>query len=236
MKILFSILMFFTLQANLFAGGPVTHYYFAEKWKSMVKDYHWSDCTKFHLGNFFSSITMIGIATNLQIPKQGVTLNDIYSDPFPFVAGVQLHNFIEERRQAFILTWSVYDSIRDVADGHAGTLLKLIEDEILFDNINPKHPMGHLNETLEEELLLAGTIENVKLWHLNLRNYFGMRPSNLLKYLVSNNQGFVNIPPETVRKWSEALPGLAHDPTLLNYTMQFVNETTKLFEIFKAEQ
>lgn len=234
-KVFISLFMFVMVHASSYAAGPVFHFFFADYWLKNVHAYSDNDHnTKFILGNFFPSINMIGVQTSDEIAQSRITLSEVYTNPFPFVAGMQLHNYIEEQRDLCIHNWNAYALVNEFAEGNSGILLKLLEDELLYDSINPLATLAYLKKPIEEEILLAGSQERIHLWHFYLSTYFSMKPSELLNYLAQSNKGFLTVSPDIIKRWSQIFPQLAQSPEIRNYVTQLMVEISSHYDILKV--
>jgi hypothetical protein len=227
--------VFFTMMDSLSAAAPLTHLYFANKWQEIVYSFEGEDQTAFHLGNLFPDIRYLGEVSREMTHEANVTLESIFSSPSPFVAGTRLHAFVDEEREALVVKWKIYDIIIDWAEGQQATLLKLIEDEILFHHVDLTIIRQEMDRILEEELATGSTYSTVQKWHAFLKQYLSLPPSQLLAQLAQQKRGYFQIPPETICHWSQILPYLAQKTELLDYVDQLSKKFSEQFDSFTVK-
>jgi hypothetical protein len=209
------VLFFFGIQT--FAAAPITHVFLAEKWMEVNCMFDEEQKMAFIAGNLFPDIQYLGEISRENTHEKNVTLNDINASSSPFLAGTRLHSYVDEMREALVVECQIYSYVSDVAEGHMATLLKLVEDEILFDRIASLSLSTSFSNVFEEELTKGVSAKTVQKWHQFLILYFSLRPSQLLEKLVKSNQPFLNIPSQTIKLWSHILPQLAQKEELINY-------------------
>lgn len=222
------ILCIILITSKGYSAGPVTHVFLANEW---LDDISLTSHEKsvFILGTLFPDIRYLGEVSRDETHEEGLTLDDLLNSPSLFSEGMRLHAFIDEMREKLVVQWGIYDLVNEFARGHLSTILKLVEDEILYCRILPNEVLDALQITAEEEMqgkVSAGTIQN---WHKFLSLYFSKRPSDVLKHLSKTNQGFLNVPPETVKLWAEVVPMLSKKKELTDYVDRLAKSFSEVF-------
>lgn len=211
-----------------FSAGPITHVYLAQKWLTIQgEELEYSQ--SFFLGTLFPDIRYLGEVTREETHAKNVTIEAITLADNSFLAGALLHAFVDEKREELVVKRGIYDYLKSYSDEHLATLLKLIEDEILFEFTNALFLKSCLKSFVEEEIASGISTKNLERWHLSLSFYFNQRPSELLVRLRNLNKGLFDIPVETVALWSEILPTLAASKELVDYVDEMVNTFENLF-------
>lgn len=225
--------LLFLLFAKAFCATPVTHVYLAEKWMNSITPFEGNQRSAFIGGNIFPDIRYMGELSRCETHELNLTLEDVYSSKTPFQTGTRLHAYVDERREALVIKWGIYSLIKEVAHGHEQTLLKLIEDELLYDRISSSEAMRDVSVVLQDELDTGMCSEMLHKWHSSLARYFSCRPSTILIILAKTEKPFLGISAETVKIWSVALPQLIKNQDLIDYVTSLDEEFTKDFQQFK---
>ncbi len=103
------------------------------------------------------------------------TLSYVLGADTSFEAGRRFHVYVDREREKFMRENNAYDFIKN---GPLKTqLLKLVEDHILFDQLNnrlqgPLNPKVFLSKVYPEELSYGLTVSSVNTWHRMLTEYF----------------------------------------------------------------
>lgn len=210
-KLIFLLLVF---SSTSFAAGPITHIYFADKCLEFIDI---NDRTLFNQGNLFPDIRYLGSITREATHEPNVTFEDVVCASSPFQSGTRLHALLDGLREAYVVETGIYAALAEVDRGYSAALLKLIEDELLYDEISSDLVIRQLEQISEEELATGISAETLQLWHWILTQYFKFRPKVLLKKLARLNQPFFHVPAETILFWSEIFPSLVEDPRFIEH-------------------
>lgn len=233
-----STMIFLLTCTRGFTATPFTHLYLAEKWLQLVEPTEMENDqrTAFILGNFFPDIQYLGDVSRTDTHETNLTIEDVYYSSSPFLKGTRLHAFVDEKREAFVVENQIYSLISEYASGHQmATLLKLIEDEILFHPATAAKAIALFPTIIPEELATGISKKSLKKWHYFLSVYFSMPPSELLELMSAQNLPLLNIPPETIKLWSQIVPVLAKNPELIDYVSRLDAAFTETFQAFGNE-
>jgi len=195
---------------QLFAAGPMTHLYFAEKW---VEQYSITDeeaHRDFVVGNLFPDIRYLAHIPREWTHPSVYSADEILMSRTPFEGGIKLHVFVDKVREAFVERTGIYAHILPFAEGHPATLLKFIEEEILAEFFDGRRYSYCLDWILEEELQLGITENVIHEWHTILRHCMHAKPSWLLWF--ASSKGMFGVSGSTLYNWSYLLPKLAQEP------------------------
>jgi len=199
------------------AAGPVTHIYLAGKWAQFLGIPAKQQQIDFLAGNLFPDIRYMGEICRHETHEPNLSLEDVKKSPTPFRMGMRLHAYIDEKREELVELWGIYSHVEAFAEGHKATLLKLVEDEILYEKMSIPPIMQALAVIPEEELAFGLSPQSLQAWHEFLLQYLSLRPSQLLEQLAMQNRPLFDVPPQTVKLWSKELPKLAAEQVLREY-------------------
>lgn len=227
------IVCFFALllaQKVGFCAGPIAHHYLAEQWLKCHPLANSTDEQAFIIGNLFPDIRYIGDIARGETHVVGGTIEDIIAASSPFMAGMRWHALVDELRETLVIATNIYSSIASYAQGYNSTLLKLIEDEILYDRVDRARAVSCLFSILEQEIEWGVQFKTVAEWHLLLLGYFTIRPSLQLKLLAKGNLPFLNVPSHIVELWSRRLGALAKEDKLIAHVKQMLEQLEKVLK------
>ena len=221
------------LYASLQAASPVTHIVMAQKWMEIVRPFHGEHKNAFYSGNLFPDIRYLGTVSRESTHEEGVTLEYVLESPSPFWAGTRLHAWIDDTRESLVVEWDVYRHIEKYAEGHKATLLKMVEDEILYDRLSRRHMMWDIAHIADDEWRAGISRKTLIKWHLFLTLYFSCRPSRQLSLLAKERKSYLNVPAKTVKRWSKVIPYLAQQTELQEYVERLEDTISAYFEDLK---
>lgn len=228
-------ILFFTLisiSGSAFAAAQGMHVFLAEKWLAIQEwDYTPHQKHSFILGTLFPDIRYLGVLKREETHEQHLVKQDICEQrDDPFEAGRKLHVWIDEVRESFAERWNIYEQLPASVNLHKATFLKLLEDEIIWNELN----IAFIQETLKYEEYKINNfnlkVEDIQKWHSLLSQYFQHSPAHMLSNLSKKNKGFFNVPKEEVAKWSELLLELKNNDIIRSYMTGLIEHLTKEFE------
>lgn len=219
--LLTSLLLLFLsscLSSPTYAAGPVTHIYLADQWLQSGASVHAQERSLFLLGTSFPDIRYIVKIDRETTHRVNVTLDQINHAKDAFEAGFLFHSYVDEQREAMVMEWGIYDHLQEVAHAqHLASLLKYIEDDILYHRIDLLYAISCFNQVPEEEKQYGVDLKDLQRWHLFLTLYLGMCPGDAIKYLAAMNKPMLRVPPETVQLWNTHFDELRNKPELQAY-------------------
>lgn len=227
---LFSYLCF--LFFELKAAMPMTHVYLAELWLEYNNpSYDNLQKREFILGNLFPDIRYLGNISRNDTHEKGVTLNRIRNAESPFLAGKRLHSYIDEKREILVESLKIYPKLEEVIGNKKQlfTLLKLLEDSLLYDFIQRYEVVKYLTHTSNEELVLADGNDVLK-WHLFLSFYFTFSPKTTLNYAVASGKSFFGLTHDNLKVWYDNFEALKRSEFIQGYFRKMVKQFTLDFK------
>lgn len=211
------------LSCKIFAAGPMTHLYFAERWCEIHGIYDEGVKRDFVLGNLFPDIRYIA-----HIPREWThpivySADDIHMSVTPFEAGMKLHALVDEVREAIVEESGIYGYVMLYAQGYPATLLKFIEEEVLAEFFDGRGYGDYFDWVIEEELLFGLEQDTVLEWHSLIKSCMRARPSWLLWFASYKDEMF-GIPGAVLSDWSYLIPELAQQPIFRNHVERILHE------------
>lgn len=217
----------FLLPCLLNAAAPLTHLVLAQEFLKQTPFLQEAEIKPFLVGNVFPDIRYLGEISREETHEKEITLDDIFNAPSPFIAGMRLHALVDVFREDMVVYWNIYDLIE--GESHPATLLKLIEDEILYEMVETQNFIPLFDEILTDELAWKVSLLTHHKWHYFLQRYLGKKPSQILVDLAERDMPYFNIPAETIRVWSTLVPQLAENEDLRNYVKVLMETFSLLF-------
>lgn len=208
------------------AAGPYVHIQLAEKF---ISHYQVKNRRLFLVGTLFPDIRYLGKISRDQTHFKGIGLKEIIEEKSDFIAGMKLHSFVDEIREKFTVTSGIYDYIKRLEPQHHATLLKLIEDEILWKKQLTSTLVNYLAETSKQEIEFSVPFDMVIKWHLYLSSYFNQQPGIMIKDLAKKNSSLFNIPAKNIINWSKEWDNLVNDKKMLQYVSSLDQHFTQVF-------
>lgn len=224
-----NLFLFFLFPLGAFAAAPFTHLILAEKFLERSSPINEIQRRDFIVGNLFPDIRHLGEIAREKTHEKGLSLKDIGHSSSYFTAGMRLHAFVDEIRENFAVKYGIYDSLEKWGPKYKASLLKLVEDEILYDLEEPRHFPHFFDEILDEETAWGSSLLCTERWHHFCRNYLNQRPQESFRLLAKLQLPFFNVPPHIVQLWSEEIPRLANEEIFRNYVYDLIDHFSILF-------
>lgn len=210
------------------AAGPIMHAYLADKWIHTREHYTSEQKGSFIRGTLFPDIRYLGVLSRKETHIKEVSLQDLKSEKNPFIKGTKFHAFVDEEREKMVVKWGVYDKLKNIpGQSYISTFLKMLEDEILYQDSNWSDVKEYLTSLDEDEKHMKVSTDTLVRWHKMLIDSFNTLPSKQFERLSKRDKYFLNVPPKVVKRWSKILPVLAQDPEMRLY----VSDLVKHFDI-----
>jgi hypothetical protein len=226
----YTFLVTLSITTSLFSAAPLFHVYLAEQYIQLCKHYTQKEKNDFLLGTLLPDLKdACPIQRKLIIHPTGITLDTIKVCTDALQAGEYFHCFVDELRRSLVKEWNIYESIRPFSHGYTPTLLKLIEDEIIFDHVEIDIMQALLATAPTKSLPLTVSSDAMERWHTTLVHYFSNRPSILLSELAQHNKGYTKVPASIIKEWALHMPSLARKEHMINYVEKMINAFKTLF-------
>ena len=232
MQILTSVLFFLVFASQAFSANPITHIYLTEQWLQFNSTFTEKQASAFIVGNLYPDIEYLETTKIAETHLLNVTLDDIDKAPDAFTAGVLLHSYVDEQRDDIIAVSNIYNCFQEVASsGHLDTLLKLVEDEMIYDKIDVLATFNALQKFPLQEKKQGLTMQDLQEWHLFLSLYISVRPSDIIKYLADTNETLLDVPAETVKLWNKHFIAFTQKPEVKAYVEELTQNFSNEFEL-----
>lgn len=211
--------------SSSWAAAPITHAYLTYRFFEHFPKYTPEQQQLFLAGTLFPDIRYLSGNRN-QTHYQSMSLTEVLNEPSPFMAGVKFHSYVDIVRETFVIDQGIYYYLGNFPKDHIYTLVKLLEDEILYNKANWTPVLTAIKEVHPEQQMWGFTKENIELWHNMLRMVFMNSPANLLSLLTLSHKGILDVSPEETALWNQSFKSLANDTYIQNYVWKL----TQLFE------
>ncbi len=224
---IFFVLIVGLLSFDAQAAGPVMHIILGQQWLNVyAPDYTEEEKKLFLLGTVFPDIRYLGVIKREQSHFKGVTLQKVLKANNPFQRGMLFHSFVDEYREKFVHRVAIEKKISGVPTQWRGTLLKLVEDQLLHEKYNWSQIKMFLGTIPEEEKNFGIEAHALTQWHTGLAFYFSATPSFILTQLSLFDQGILSLDAEQVKLWSTLIPQYAGD----SHFQKYVDNLLKAFD------
>lgn len=227
------ILWMLFISTYIYAAGPITHVFIAEKWLQYNSQYDQEQTAAFFVGTLFPDIRYMAKISRNKTHFKGLKLEDIKQAPNAFRAGLNLHCYLDEAREKMVIENHVYDLFKDFPpNSEIPSLLKLLEDEILFSKIDKDRVIECLLCIPEEELNFDIKLEIIRDWHELQACLLTYPPSEILKEMAAYNQPYLHIKAETVQLWNARFAELLQNPEIQKHVQNLEQKFEQEFSKF----
>lgn len=124
---------------------------------------------------------------------------------------------VAELRDLYAKKCQVYPILQPHAEGHELFLLKLTEEEILFNKYNPDGSSQEALDALRACLLSGLTKEQLEMRLQRIRRLGAIAPHDTLALLSEMGYSYRGLMPSTLGNFSKILPDLAKNKQIQNY-------------------
>tara|TARA_R110002110_G_scaffold121431_2_gene297292 strand:+ start:125898 stop:126578 length:681 start_codon:yes stop_codon:yes gene_type:complete len=210
------------------AAGPIMHAYLGLKWLAVfAPDYDENAKREFILGTLFPDIRYIGNIPRSKTHLKNISLVNIAKEQSPFIQGMQFHSYVDNMRFYFLKHHAIQKNIDKLPNKHKSIFIKLIEDQILFEQQNSWHTIKkYLVDPCDGEKNFDLDIATLTKWHLGLTYYFSALPSTILSQISMFNKGILMLDAPTVNAWSISIKEYASDEAF----NQYISDLVKYFD------
>lgn len=218
------------LTTTYLTATPVTHSYFGKTWiESNCPEYSDEDTSAFYKGLWFPDIKYMQVISEKEVDVRGVTLEQIRSAATPFESGRLLHAFINDEREKCAKEWGIYEELERFPEEHVHLYLKLIEDQLLYDEIDISTLRNHLYSIHPEEEGFNLPYQTIKTWHRVLTQYYSMRPAKILRRLRQYNLGLFGVTVDEIALWSRNIVPITEEVTMQTYMADLTDHFNRVF-------
>ena len=218
-------------------AGQVTHFYLADRYLAhKPKNYTEAERRSFMLGTLFPDIRYLAKIAREKTHEKNVTLEDVQQAASPFSAGMKFHSFVDLERIRLVREWKSLDVLLGEVKEHRIAFLKLLEDEILFDQTHFGDIAALFAQVLPEELASGIPPATVERWHHLLMGACMHKPSVLVARAASGGASAFGIPSAILQVWGRQLPLEASKQIMKDYVRKLTNEFQQMFQTFLRGQ
>jgi len=132
------------------------------------------------------------------------------------------HSFVDEYRLAFVQKYGIEKHFVNVPRPLRGTLLKLLEDQILYNQYNWTTWRQSLLTIPPEEKEFGIDMQSLTQWHAALSWYFSNTPAVLLTQMGLFEKSILTLNASTVREWSQLVPYYAQKKEMIRYVQDML--------------
>lgn len=205
--------------------APIAHIAFASK----VHKSHFSDkdYKKFVVGSSLSDIRFLGVIEREATHKQGVMISEIVAAE-DFDAGFLFHSFLDTAEANYYLANEItkffpkgtsYEDARDV--------LKLLQDELLYDEIDDWEYVSHFfDRVLQEELKIGLIRSDVEKWHEMLQELISSKPTN--ETIAHVYKKYIGLADERISRGIAALDMARENKELIDFSKTLYTDFDKI--------
>lgn len=231
------ILIISLISISLNAAAPVFHAIISEMY---LEKYPERDSQEFTIGTLFPDIRYLANIKREITHAKSMSLRQIQEEKSSFQAGLMLHSFVDLEREAFANRSGIYNSIPKFSHLEKktqltvrATLLKLIEDEVLYNSLNHDKIISYLSKTSIEQLKYV-PLKMAKKWHENQIHYLQVLPSELIQEkLLDTADSSWNITRADLQKFPLLIETLSKDPKIIDYVMDQIKQFQTKIEDFE---
>jgi hypothetical protein len=207
---------------GLNAAAPLTHLYLTDAI---------SASNKFLRGSTFPDIRYFAQIPREQTHKKDVLYGDILLEENFFERGYLFHSFVDVEREKIIEKHRIYELLSFVPKEARATLLKLAEDELIFDRCDTEKFKKIFSEPVYKEELNTGIPkETIIKWNNFMNSYVCQKPSSFLLELAKKNQNFFKVPASKLTAASKIILQLASNAQIKKYFEELISYFVGLCE------
>ena len=210
----------------LSAAGPLTHAFLTEMYLMQHSSYSNEEKDLFRIGSLFPDIRHLAETERDHTHFPHVTLQEVFLEASPFIAGMKYHAYVDKKREAFMERGGHYNLISDLPLAYPRNFLKFVEDEIIFTSLNRNDWRVLLQNTVPEEMEWGIREEVVIKWHQLLDWTLTFLPSTLIYFADVQGNGLLSMPADEISIWNANVYERAHRAEVRAY----FNSMLKMFD------
>lgn len=220
---MYILLVLLNITTSLFNAASLLPVYLAEQFIQNCKHYRQAEKKDFSLLPDLKDAYIVQRKHSTH--PTTITLEHIKACTDALQTSKHLHCCLDETPRHLIKAWNIYASMHSFSHGYNPTLLKFIEDEIIFDYAETKTIQQLVTTSAQSLTLPSGVLEK---WYMNLSQYFSKRPIALSHQLCSIEQKVYQSASFCNKKWALHLPSLARQEIMASY-IEKINDSSKGF-------
>jgi hypothetical protein len=209
---IFSFVLIALFHCSSYAATPLMHLYLAEEYNRIVEKGQIEDLHPYYRGAIFPDIRYLAKVPRTKTHVKFPSLKEIQNEKDPFQKGILLHTYIDEERNQYIASSSIYKLVKKYVPSGDGYFLKLAEDELISRRV---HCLSYLLPFLENpsqgELNTGINEETISHWNKGIAAYICLKPSQIQSLASMMNQNISWMTPEILKDWSKKIPELTKE-------------------------
>ncbi len=226
-SIFFTFLLF---SSALSASAPYMHAYLTQAFFCHFPKYTPEEQLKFMNGTQFADIRYLGDVKRVETHFRTVTLKEILEEENPFYAGLKFHSYVDNVRDAFVLSSNIYDQFPDKTPYTRTRLLKFYEDELIYPYVDTNQCIQAMKIFYPEEREWNMEGATLRKWHYLIRAYLSFAPSTSIWLLTFTDTQFHGSSSKEKEELYHFLRKNKKNPVFRRYLHGFLVEFRKKFE------
>jgi hypothetical protein len=165
--------------------GPISHLVYAEKLLPIIPAA--TDATAYYIGTSFPDIRSLGVIEREKTHPTGLRFEAVQQATDGFAAGMLLHAYIDEVREAFVRSRNAYAGL---PDSYLSTVaLKICEDERLYARSARWELYIRMFDTiLPQETAFGIDASAVQTWHQLHQRFLALPPRKTIEQFLHGMQ------------------------------------------------
>lgn len=211
-------------------AAPGVHVLFAQLWmEKHGRDTEHQEDLAFIAGTLFPDIRYLGTLDRKETHIKHVTLASMRSEKNAFSAGLRLHSYVDEQREAFVKKYKIKKRLKGIPKKRRVLFLKVLEDEILWDRLQTERALLAMEKIYKEEIAAGADLPTIEKWHQEMDLYFRQRPSMLLQSLAREEKPFISLNAQEVSAWACLIPLYAREEVFMLYANEMIALVSQKF-------
>lgn len=179
------------LGSSIYAAGPVTHIYLAERYFKLCKpEYTKEQRAAFKRGTLRPDVRKLARIPRTKTHVKDVQLKDILTTQDPFVAGQLFHSYVDEQRIIIIQKEKVNDALSLIPQKYLVNFLKVLEDELAYKKIDVNETLNAIKSGNSKEDRYGIPYPTVKAYNRDLLQYLKQSPLVLFNDRAKNGKSY----------------------------------------------
>jgi hypothetical protein len=238
-QVIFLLMCFVAIPFTVSAAGPVAHVYLAEKFFELFPErYSEQEKERFILGTLFPDIRYISDTRRDHTHDDDVSIKEILEQSSPFVAGMKYHSWVDHVRDHYVLADEIYDRLpNELTIEQKPSFLKVIEDELLLEQLDVEFCCDLLERVDPEELEHGVTEQDISQWHAFLVFFFKTSPRTTVTLLSLVDSGRSYPTNEDMEMWMSLINpaiksdvGIDHTRNLVRHVLDKIVQEKQALE------
>ncbi len=154
-------------------AAPIGHIYLALQ--ILAGPLKTADEAQFIIGTSFPDIRYPANLPRELTHMPNVTWHNIIEERNSFKQGMLFHALVDQKHEKFMQKHQVDKLLPQIP--HARSILKALEDQLLFEKMKNRYCIRHFDKILDQEKSIVHDETIIRNWHTYLQNYFFYGPT-----------------------------------------------------------